>query len=195
MPYTAEQLLAVARQYWRGDKVYDDADEFSPEHLRISRRWQEELRRVEWWEGFSVELSRSLPGLSIGSNPATCDTSWKYLAYDKAGCEPSTFRFVVAGCVSILAPVYAVYAVRYDFGEHDELGRERLNPRLDLMPLPPEMREVGDIMSRKIEAYFGAERVPRELLETPVPLIANFKEPPHTTLLHVLFTHEPEALP
>jgi hypothetical protein len=195
MPYTVDQLIAIARRYWRDDKRYDNADEFSPEHLRLQARWSEEIARIDWWYAFADRLRRCLPGFSIGNHTATGDASWKFLVYDKAGDDSSTFRFVVVGCVSLLAPVAALYAVQYDFGERGELGRERLNPRLVFTPLPPEMEEVGGILAREIEAYFGAELLPRELLQAPVPLIANFKEPPDTTLMHVLFAHEPTALP
>lgn len=195
MPYTVDQLLAIARRYWRDDKRYDNADEFSPEQLRLQARWSEEIARSDWWYAFAERLGRRLPSYSIGSHTATGEASWKFLVYDKSGDDPSTFRFVVVGCVSLLAPVAALYAVQYDFGERGEFGRKRFNPRLSFTPLPPEMEQVGDTLAREIEAYFGAELLPRQLLETPVPLIANFKEPPHTTLLHVLFTHEPTALP
>lgn len=195
MPYTREQLISIAQQYFRNDREYEDSGRLSPEAQRFHDRWAEEIKRLDWWHGFSEELRRSFPHLVTGNHPATCDSSWKYLVYENTGCKPPAFRFVVAGCVSVLAPVYTIYAVQYDFGEYYMTGPRRLNPRLSLTPFPPEMREIGDIMARKIEEYFKAELLPREILETPVPLIANFQEPPHTNLLHVLFSSEPCALP
>jgi len=195
MPYTGDQLAAIARRYWRNDKIYDSGTAPSPEYLELCLRWQEVNEHVDEWYDFARKLRTVLPHLKIGNHAAACDAAWKYLAYEQFRSGSSEFRFVVVGCVSLLAPVYTLYGVEYDFGEPSHTGRKLLNPRLSLIPLPPAMREIGAAMGREIEAYFGAELISRELLETPVSLIVNFKEPPHTTLLHALFTEQPENLP
>ncbi len=100
------------------------------------------------------------------------------------------FDWMVVGCLSILAPIYIVYAVEYG-----RVETKRLNPRLRFEPFPPERQAVADVLSRKIEARFGASKLPRELAETPVPLYAQWVEPPETTLFHVLFTNEPDNVP
>lgn len=195
MPYTQEQLISIAQPYWRNDRDYENTGKRSPEQQRLDERWAEELKRADWWHAFSARLRERFPDRSVGENPATCDTSWKYLVYGSLDDTLPGERFVVAGCVSLLAPVYAIYAVQYNNKRRKHADNVRSSYRLHLLPLPPEMDAVGTVMAREIEAYFGAEMLPCEVLEVPVPLIANFQEPPHTNLLHVLFTHEPCALP
>ncbi len=100
-------------------------------------------------------------------------------------------NWIVVGCVSILAPIYIVYCVKYG-----RVGsRTGLNPRLGFEPFPSEMELPANIISRKIEETYGVSKLPREIAETPVPLFVQWVEPPETTLFHALFTNEPVNVP
>ena len=92
--------------------------------------------------------------------------------------------------VSILAPVYAVYGVRFEYGETTRVLRE-----VEFDPRRPEIRVPAEVIARRIEAVFGFSALPREVAETPVPLFVQWKQPPETTLFHALFTNEPGSLP
>jgi hypothetical protein len=188
-PSTA-QLIAIARDYWRPDKEYRLRQEKSPEDKRLEARWTQELEKLDRWHAFLRELRQELPGFTIGDGTATPDACFRCVAYPVQGRPLPPYRWVVVGCVSILAPIYIVYAVEYD-----RIGGERHNPRFSLEPFPPELQLPADVIARKIEGAFGFSKLPREIAETPVPLFVQWVEPPETTLFHALFTNEPDNVP
>lgn len=190
MELSAEQLLSIARNYWRSDRYHHLTQEMSPEAHRLEARWEQELRKLDQWHAFLDELEQALPGFTIGDGTATPDACFRCVAYPVTGRPLPPFDWVVVGCVSILAPIYMVYGVEY---ERD--GRTRRGSRISFEPLPPRMRLAADVLARKIEATFGVSALPRELAETPVPLVVEWKEPPETTLFHALFTNQPESVP
>jgi len=189
-PLSAEELLSVARNYWRADKEFDFRPENSPEAERFLDLWEQELRKMDQWRAFLRELGGALPDFKIGNVTSTCDSCFRCAVYPRVEDESNSRRWVVVGCVSILAPVYAVYGVQYSYR-----GRERIAERVFLDSLPSEMQAPADVVARKLEATFGVASLPRELAETPVPLIVEPWEPPDTTLFHALFTARPESVP
>ncbi|HYO58869.1 hypothetical protein [Archangium sp.] len=197
MPTSAEYLLSVAQNYWRSDHEFDGKLERSPETERFQALWEEKLKGMAEWHVLLDELQAALPQFSIGNATATCDACFRcsvYMdrqpVYSNQEDEPLTRRQVVVGCVSILAPVYTVYGVQYDYR-----GEERIADRAFFDPLPPEMRAPAEVVARKLEARFQAEAVPREVAGTRIPLIVGPHEPPETTLFHALFTGWPESVP
>ncbi|HEX5753694.1 MAG TPA: hypothetical protein VFZ09_46320 [Archangium sp.] len=199
MPISAEELLAVVRQYWRSDHEFDDKLERSPELKRFHAVWKQALKNLDQWRALMDELRVELPHLNIGHPTATCDPCFKCMVYtnqepvssDPYDDEPRSRLWTVVGCLSVLAPVYTVYGVQYDYKGRDVRG----SARVFFDPLPPEMQAPAEVIARKIEARYRAEALPRESAEIRVPLIVHFKEPPETTLFHALFTPEPENLP
>lgn len=199
MPISAEELLAVVRQYWRSDHEFDDKLERSPELKRFHAVWKQALKNLDQWRALMDELRVAFPHLNIGHATATCDSCFKCMVYtnrepvpsDRQEDEPRSRGWAVVGCLSVLAPVYTVYGVQYDYYK----GREVIAARLFLEPLPPEMQVLAEVIARKIEAMYGAEALPREIAEIRVPVIVHRKEPPETTLFHALFTPDPENLP
>lgn len=190
MPLSAEQLLGIARKYWRSDKDYYLRQETSPETQRLQGLWEQKLEKIERWKAFLHDLLHELSGFSVGNVVTTADASFRCIAYPVTGTPLPPFNHAVVGCVSIVAPVYIIYGVEY---EH--IGGTRRNPKIVFEPLPPSMRFPADVIARRIEATFGVSALPRELAETPVPLFVEWKEPPDTTLFHALFTSEPGNLP
>lgn len=196
MPISAESLLSVVRNYWRSDHEFDGRPERSPETERFQSLWEEKLERMGEWHMLLGELQAALPQFSIGNATATSDACFRCSVYmerepiSNQGNEQLTRRRVVVGCVSILAPVYTVYGVQYDYR-----GEERIADRAFFDPLPSDMRAPAEIVAGKIEAMFGVEAVPREIAETQIPLIVGPHEPPDTTLFHALFTGWPESVP
>jgi hypothetical protein len=191
MSLSTEQLLAIARTYWRADKSYELRQEKSPEAARLEVRWNQALARVDRWQAFLRELKQELPDFTIGDGTATPDACFRCVVYPVKGRPLPPFDWIVVGCVSILAPIYIVYGVEYG-----RVGnRKRLNPRLRFEPFPSGMRHPADVIARKIEESFGVSKLPRERAETPVPLFVQWVEPPETTLFHALFTNEPHNVP
>ena len=186
-----EHLISIAREYWRPDKNYQLRQEKSPEDRKREARWAEELKKIDGWHSFLRDLRQELPNFTIGDGTATPDACFRCVAYPVKGRPLPPHHWVVVGCVSILAPVYIVYSVKYG-----RVGdRTRLNPRLDFEPFPPEMDLPARIIAKKIEETFGASKLPREIAEIPVPLFVKWVEPPETTLFHALFTNEPDNVP
>lgn len=197
MSPTAEELIAIARQYWRLDKDY--GLDSNPEHHRLQQQWEQALKGFDRWRAMKQEieheLRQELPGLKLkmGDATATPDACFRCQVYPDERTEDGQVlprRWILVGCASIIAPVYIVYAVEYDV-----VGMEALNPRVLLEPFPPELRRPAEIIGRKIEAAYGYRKVSREIAQTPVPLFVEWKEPPETTLFHAIFTNEPTSIP
>ncbi|MFP2932460.1 hypothetical protein ACLESO_46390 [Pyxidicoccus sp. 3LG] len=191
MDLSPEKLLAIARKYWRADHAYDDSLESPPEFNRFGALWDEKLRDdLDRWRALQDSLRLELPDFSIHDGTTSSEGAFRFMAYAQSPRKPPPFRFVLVGCVSILAPVYAVYGVQYDF-----VGKERCNPKVTFEPLPPEMRAPAETIARRIEAAFDVRGLPREVADTPIPLIVHNREPPETTLFHALFDSQPDNLP
>lgn len=189
MTPSPEQLLAIARNYWRADKVYHSRTDSSPEHLRLCARWAEALKQQNQWWTFLDDLKQRLPGFTLGDATATPDACFRCAVYFPPGDTPRALR-VVVGCVSILAPIYTLYGVEYALTD-----ARRHDPRVYFEPLPSEMRHTAEIVARRLEATFGMSALPRDLATIPIPLFVEPLEPPDTTLFHALFTSEPASLP
>jgi hypothetical protein len=190
MPLSAEELLAIARNYWRPDKELGSSLETSPEAQRLQALWEQELKRIDQWFAFLEDLERELPGFSIGDATATCDASFRCAAYPETNPSSPRFRWAVVGCVSILAPVYTVYGVRYDYR-----GPERVGAKLFFELLPSELRVAADRIGGRIEATFGASALPWTVAQRSISLFVDPLEPPDTTLFHALFTAQPASVP
>lgn len=194
MPLSAEDLLSVVRNYWRADREFDGKLENSPETERFQDLWEQELKKLDQWRALGRALRAALPQFKIGDSTATCNPCFRCTVYTDrhlvgANHEegPRERRWGVVGCLSILAPVYTVYGLHYDYK-----GKELIDRRVFFDPLPPEMQPLAEVVARKIEALFGAEALPREIADTRIPLIVYRKEPPATTLFHALFADDPE---
>jgi len=191
MSLSTDHLVAVARNYWRADKAYHSRVDSSPEHQRLGKLWEKELQKMDRWWAFLDELRQDLPDFTIGDATATPDACFRCAAYAPRTDDPSAVtQFIVVGCVSILAPVYTVYGVEYPGND-----TKRLNARVCFEPLAPALRQVAEVIARRIEATFKVTALPQGAAETRIPLYVEPREPPETTLFHALFTGEPASLP
>jgi hypothetical protein len=188
-------LIALVRNYYRADRDFDIRRENSPEGERFLTLWVQERKKMDQWDAFVDEVGAALPPFFVVSNiTSTCDASFRCAVYSKAENVPlvrrPVSRWVVVGCVSILAPVYAVYGLQFSYP-----GGRRTTDQVFLEALPPEMQAPAEIVARKLEATFGVTALPHELARTPIPLIVEFKEPPYTTLFDALFISIPDSVP
>jgi hypothetical protein len=190
MTLSAEQLVAIARDHWPSSKEPYLRQERSPEQARLQEKWERALARMDRWWKLLEELEGELPGFTMGDGTATPGACLRCVAYPVRSEPPPRFRWVVVGCVSILAPVYMVYGVQLEYS-----GTKRIGETAGFEPLPPELRAPADIIARKLEATLGVRPLPRELAELRVPLFVEWKEPPATTLFHALFSSRPERVP
>jgi hypothetical protein len=184
-------LIALVSNYYRADKEFDLRRENSPEAERFLTLWvQERTHKMDQWDAFVRELRAALPEFKVGNITSTCDASFRCAVYPRVENAPELSFWVVVGCVSILAPVYAIYGLRLGYR-----GKRRIDERIFLEALPPEMQAPAELFARKLEATFRLTALPRELARTPVPVIVEPKEPPHTTLFDALFISRPESVP
>jgi hypothetical protein len=190
MALTAEQLLSITRNYWPSDLESSLKPEGSPEVARLHDLWGKELKKMRQWAEFVRALNEDLPEFTVGNITATFDACLRCGAYPRTNRPPSSSGWVVVGCVSILAPVYAIYGMQYEYS-----GEKRFGEEVFFEPLPARMRAPADIIARKLEATFGVSALPRELADTSVPLFVDSRKPPHTTLFHALFTSQPDSVP
>lgn len=187
MPPTRDQLLSIALDYWPSFKDYEQKP--SPADERRFAVCKQRLQEHDRWVAFLKDLRRELPEFTIGdyTGPGPC---FCCVAYPDRSLPQPSLRWVVAACVSFLAPVYTVYAVQFDYSDN-----ERVFKQLALWPLPSEIQATANIIARRIEATFGVTALPHELADLRVPLFVQFTEPPETRLFHALFLDNPENLP
>ncbi|MCY1076033.1 hypothetical protein [Archangium lansingense] len=191
IPLSVESLLALVHNYYRADKEFHLRRENSPEEERFLTLWVQERKKMDQWNAFVDELQAALPELDVGNITSTCNASFRCAVYPRVEFPPpEPGIWVVVGCVSILAPVYAIYGLHLRYS-----GRQRIEERVFLELLPPEMQGPAEVVASKLEATFGVTALPRALARTPVPLIVEPKEPPHTTLFDALFISRPESVP
>ncbi|MFL5352621.1 hypothetical protein [Archangium sp.] len=184
---STEELFSIARNYWPSTEEYYLKGEASPENQRLGALWQEKLKRIDRWWAMLDELKEELPELTIGDATATLHASFRCTAYSK---KVNQQRSALVGCLSIIAPVFTVYGLEFEYQ-----GETRTVSRICFEPLPAYMQGPAGVIARKIETMFGASALPREVADTPVPLFVEWKKPPHTTLFHALFSSTPERIP
>lgn len=185
-----EQLISIAKDYWSSNEEYHSKQEITPEAKRLHERWELELKKMDRWWAFLEGLERELPGFPIGDATATPDACLRCVVYPSRARPLPALYWAVVGCISILAPVYTVYGVQFEYSE-----TTRVFKAMDFDPHRHEIRTRAEVIARKIEATSGFSALPREIAETPVPLFVQWKKPPETTLFHALFTNEPGRLP
>lgn len=185
MDLSVEALTALVRRYWPSDKESNFKLDCSPEARRFLAAWERELAKMDAWRVFLHELGEALPDFTVGNITATADSCLRCGLYPKAERTG-----VVVGCVSILAPVYTVYAMRYRLQ-----GDERVDETLLFESFPPEFQTPASVFAQRVEATLGVSALPRHLAEARIPLFVEPREPPETTLFHALFTGRPESVP
>ena len=192
MSLSLEQLVAIASNYWPSTRNGDHrlGQDINPEARRLHELWEQEIKRINRWWAFLDELRGELPGFFIGDATATPDACFRCVVYPGEERPLPALHWVVVGCVSIIAPVYAVYGVQFEEGEKTRVFRA-----MDSDSQRPEIKAPAEVIARRVEAEFGFARLPREMAQTLVPLFVQQKEPPETTLFHALFTNEPENIP
>ncbi|XXF80671.1 hypothetical protein P2318_13235 [Myxococcaceae bacterium GXIMD 01537] len=189
MTTSAEQLLALVRPYWRTDDSYAVRGERSPGTGQLHTRWEEARALDPRWKAALAALGEALPDYSIRDITTPRDAGFRCASIPPAEQQKPSLRWGIGGCLSIIAPFYAVYGVRY-------LYRRKRLIRIELHfdPLLPNMRPAAEATAKQLETHFGVSRLPLELANTRIPLYVDAEEPPRTTLFHALFTSQPESL-
>jgi hypothetical protein len=185
-----EDLIATVRNYYNSSNAFLLSTELSPETKRRQALWTRWIANMGPWYSFRDELKSALPNYVIGETYPSADGGPRCMVYQPKESWSPQSNWDVVGCVSLLAPVYFVYGVEWDYID----GRAQ-NFRASFEQPPPNMARPAQVVARAIEKMFGFSALPRELVETPVPLYAGLLEPPETTLFHTLFTSDPSNIP
>jgi hypothetical protein len=194
MKLTVEALVVRASHYWPADLEWYERGERAPENDRrlalCQQQWQQ---RGEQWSALVAGLRQHLPNYSIQDATAPSEPCFRCSVYlPEKQLKPRLVQ-VVVGCLSMIAPVYTVYGLQYEF--RPKKFYKKSNQQLFLDTLPPEMLEPADVVARRIEARFDAERLTREVAATPVPLHVGITSPPNATLFHALISEQPTSVP
>ncbi|MBZ4335146.1 hypothetical protein NR800_04170 [Corallococcus interemptor] len=177
-------LLEIARTYWPS---YEDPNqEPSPEEHVLHALWRKKLAEPGPWDVLMDQLDQAFPQNPIGDITTSRDGCFWCAIYPSRDRERSGLHWVYVGCASIIAPVYTVYRVQFEYGER------RIFRQLDLEP--PAV-EPAVTMARLMESTMGLSLLPPDIANHPAPVFVGWKSPPKTTLFHALFTSYPDNLP
>ncbi|WP_428261985.1 hypothetical protein [Haliangium sp.] len=161
-----EALLATAAQYYPEGienyaPAYRDSVEFQrlSEVLARSRRLASDSPAEHPWGGFCELLGREFDGCSVWNNHEErydpCHGCRVYLPWVTPGRDVAHAECVVV-LVSLLAPVYALYA-------------SRASAWVRLAEFPARFVEHEARLAALVEAEFGYTRVPAPTLAMAVP--------------------------
>lgn len=165
--FSPRALMARVRQYYpagilAGDPRYEDSVEF--------RRLRHQLGTSEItpsvWHGFVQQVEVAFPGCGVSGTPPRLSRPSYRCEVTLPGLEPwpdGTHGDSVVCMLSVLAPVYALYAIHW---RDDRTERESWTR---FPPLPPEFQAHERKLASLIEATFGLNRLSTEVLFTPVP--------------------------
>ncbi|MBM7118365.1 hypothetical protein [Archangium primigenium] len=186
-----EELLAIVQNFYAssGEALYTPV--VGPETQRLHAVWAKRLEDMTPWNDFLDEVERALPGFIVGDTLSTSDGGLRCMLYLPKPARSPEAHWVVVGCVSLLAPVYAVYGV-----ERTHMGNgSRQDRAAAITHAPISMQSPAQVLARKIEATFGATPLSPEDAQASAPLFVGGREPSEATLFHALFTSDPEVIP
>lgn len=188
----AAELIRVARHYYpAGYPVWEDDDEEpvpayqqTPEFQRWSAAREKTWDDWKEWEDFVEKVRTLFPGHGVRDvtypSADACSCCCVYL--DKQLPDGSRVITRVVGAVSILVPLYLVYATTETVRPDTSAPRARLT-----FEPTGEAKPYADELARLIEGTFGYRPFPVELADIPLPelRVASIDEQP--TLLGALF--------
>jgi len=164
-PFTREALHQLLRQYYPENLLVDEPGyKESEQARRLTQRLKEAEQDMSAWKTFVQRVRQELPDCGFW------DTTLLFLepCYSLRVLLPETGNNknrsdAVVCLLSVLAPVYAVYA-----SHNDETGEDP-ETWVRFPPLPPAFQPYEERLARLIETTFGATRLPEEVLFFPIP--------------------------
>ncbi|WP_375765171.1 hypothetical protein NR798_25995 [Archangium gephyra] len=187
--FTVDELLALVHRFYPSNlEGNDPRHETSEEFQRLLAAREAAMAdtpRAQAWDSFFRRLRDAVPGSHVENwSTLRYDACWRCRVYLPGTSPTSTEVKAVVGLVSILAPVFAIYASHQTYE-----GQRVSNTRLFFPPMPTEFHEQEAILDGLIRSSFGFERLPNEILFTPVSdLQVGNKAPEKVQLIDCLFT-------
>lgn len=164
--FTRAELLRIAHDHYPpGSTVFIDIDRSTPEFQRFSAAWKKALT-WERWTSLLGGLRAAFPGLPVGNvtqpSMSACLRCCVYLESPLPDGGRVLTR--LAGAVSVLAPLYLVYATV----QHIRADGTYSQPRYFLQP-PDEIRPHAELLVQHLERELDYRPFPLELANVPVP--------------------------
>lgn len=163
---SAPALTQLARRYYPASVGMDDPRyNDSEETRRRSAVLEAAMKDTGGWERFLRRVEEAFPGCEVRDASSLPYASSHRCQVTLPGMQPHEGKEENAvGCMlSLLAPVYAVYATHHrEEGLNSESWRR-------FPPLPPEFQAHEAKLAALVESSFGFSRLPNDVLFTPVP--------------------------
>jgi len=162
---TADALIQLLHRYHPSGFLVDDPEySASEEAQRLNRLLRETMKDMQAWNGFIQRLHEEFPGCPLWDRTLLQHDPCYICEIALPGMEMGGDRYDAIICLlSLLAPVYALYAEHYlDTGPLRESW-------LRFPPFPPEYQAHEAKLASLIESTFGFTRLTHEVLSTPVP--------------------------
>lgn len=164
--FTRAELIRIAHHHYPpGSTVFIDIDRSTAEFQRFSEAWDKALA-WEHWASFLKGLRAAFPGRPVGNVTQPCMSACLRCCVYLESPLPEGGRILtrLAGAVSVLAPLYLVYATV----QHIRADGARTRPRFFLQP-PDELRPHAELLVQHIERELDYRPFPLELANVPVP--------------------------
>jgi len=162
---TADALVRLVHRYYPPGVLIDEPQyKNSAEAQRLEKLLREAMQNMHDWEQFVRRLHDEFPGCMIWDQTLLQHAPCYVCQVALPGVEMGGDRYDAVVCMlSLLAPVYAIYAT------HSLNTGPLLDSWLRFPPLPPEFQSHEARLASLIESTFGFTRLSDEVLSTPVP--------------------------
>jgi len=164
---SAPGLMACVRHYYpAGIPAGDPRYEGSAEIQRLRHLLHSSAIDLSAWQGFVQKVEDAFSNCDVSDSlPRLYRPSYRCeVTLPGVESRPDRSRGDAVVCMlSVLAPVYAVYAHHWN---DDRAERESWTR---FPPLPPEFQAHEAQVASLIESTFGFTRLPTEVIFTPVP--------------------------
>jgi hypothetical protein len=159
-------MECVRHHYPVGIPREDSRYEGSAESQRLKQRLHAAATDTSAWAGFIQRVEEDFTDCEVSDSPPRLLHPSYRCEVTLPGMRPwldRTWEDSVVCMLSVLAPVYALYAHHW---KDDRTERESWTR---YPPLPPEFQSHEARLSSLIESTFGFTRLPNDVLFTPVP--------------------------
>jgi hypothetical protein len=162
---SAQELIRVVREYYpQGIELDDPRYKASAEAQRLQRLIEEAHVDLSRWADFVAGVRHTFPDCVIWDRTLLWHDPCFRLHVSLPGMVVGGRRFDMVVCLlSLLAPVYAIYASHID---ENPAGRVA---RTCYPPLPAAFQSHEQALAQRIEVAFGFVRLPKETLVVPMP--------------------------
>jgi len=162
---TADALVRLVHRYYPSGILIDEPRYKSSEEAQhLEKLLQDTMQHMHDWERFVLRLHDEFPGCMLWDQTLLQHDPCYVCQVALPGMEMGGSRYDAVVCMlSLLAPVYAIYAT------HTLDAGALLESWIRFPPLPPEFQAHEARLAELIESTFGFTRLATDVLATPVP--------------------------